>query len=122
MTIAELLKEYKITIKYSPNIVKTGKFFPLANLIIINSKLDLFSKQKILLHELGHAIYHNKICNCYQEQCFYETEANTFCLHNIIMNFGTEKRTADLEINLANCSYLKYKQLLSFELFYERSE
>lgn len=53
--ILEIVEKLNITIVYDEFLEDRGKYLPIVNIIVLNSKLNDFETKKALLHELGHA-------------------------------------------------------------------
>jgi len=81
MQIKEIIDELSVNIIYNSSVDDSGHYIPKINLIVLNSNLNEFEMTKALLHELGHAAYHQG------NESLYRT---TFSMHDKMENEAEE--------------------------------
>lgn len=116
--IDELIKELGVDVIYVPRLDAAGKYIAAINTIVIDDRLSERDKQRVLLHELGHAAKHQKnyeLYNCaYSLHSKMENEANEFMLDNLVKSYI---RTVDLDGNYLN--YMKFIEDNEIDTRYE---
>lgn len=116
--VNELIKELGVDVIYVLRLDAEGKYIAAINTIVIDDRLSERDKQRVLLHELGHAAKHQKnyeLYNCtFSLHSKMENEANEFMLDNLVKSYI---RTVDLDGNYLN--YMKFIEDNEIDTRYE---
>lgn len=88
----KIVEELKISIVYDDCLESSGHYVAIINTIVINSNLNDYEKEKVLLHELGHAAMHQDNYKLYKLtfslHSKMESEAEDYMISNFIEEYN----------------------------------
>lgn len=86
--LKNIIEELRVKIIYDDCLETDGHYLSVINVIVINNNLSDYNKEKVLLHELGHAAMHQDNYRLYKLTFVlhskFECEANNYMIDSFI--------------------------------------
>lgn len=115
--LKNIVEELKVKIVYDDCLETNGHYLSSINVIVINDNLSEYDKDKVLLHELGHAAMHQDNYRLYKLafalHSKMESEANDYMINNFIADSDYQYNYSMLleEFNIGIGYDIRYQKL-----------